>query len=190
MRILSSARTCMTAWCIQIPTFHPWRFAVIIQCWVNQYSVQTMKNIGNRKGLSQGLDYIQSFSTLNTNTTYLANMQCFSFAERIATSFCNHQSTKTKKPQKGVGNQSQNSVSLSRKLIRILMLERAPEKGYKHLIMKKNRIQEISDQDSHMLFNIQLSVLYIAGCLREVLVVSRKRPCSHFGLHATTEDRK
>jgi len=27
---------------------------------VNQYSVETMKNIGNKKGLSQGLDYIQS----------------------------------------------------------------------------------------------------------------------------------
>jgi len=66
------------------------------------------------------------------------------------------------------------------------MSERAPEKSYKHLIMKKNGIQEISDQDSHMLFNIQLLVLYITGCLREVLV-SRKTPCSHFGLHATTE---
>ena len=44
--------------------------------------------------------YKKSFSKLNTNTTYLEKMQCFSFAERIATSFCNHQSTKTKKPQK------------------------------------------------------------------------------------------
>ena len=114
MRILSSARTCMTVWCIQISTF-PWRFTVIIQCWVNQYSVQTMKNIGNRKGLSQGLDYIQSFSTLNTNTTYLANMQCFSFAERIATSFCNHQSTKTKKPQKrGWEPKTELSVTLKK----------------------------------------------------------------------------
>ena len=112
---------------------------VIIQCILGEsvFSSDHEKYWKQKRTITRFRLYKKSFSKLNTNTTYLEKMQCFSFAERIATSFCNHQSTKTKKPQKGVGNQSQNSVSLSRKLIRILMLERAPEKGYKHLIMKK-----------------------------------------------------
>ena len=75
---------------------------------------------------------------------------------------------------KGIENQGQNSVSLSRKLIRILMSERAPQKKLHAFNNEKNGIQEILNKDSHMLFNIHLLVLYIAGCLREVLVVSRK----------------
>ena len=134
MRILSSARTCMTntqyntvdhlfcspyhqhqdymgysvfifspkpstVWYIQIPTFHLWRFTVIIQCILGEsvFSSDHEKHWRQKSIITRFRLYTKSFSKLNTNTTYLANMQCFSFAERIATSFCNHQSTKTKK---------------------------------------------------------------------------------------------
>ena len=139
MRILSSARTCMTntqyntvdhlfcspyhqhqdymgysvfifspkpstVWYIQIPTFHLLCFTVIIQCILGEsvFSSDHEKHWRQKSIITRFRLYTKSFSKLNTNTTYLANMQCFSFTERIAKSFCNHQSTKTKKPQKGL----------------------------------------------------------------------------------------
>ena len=130
MRILSSARTCITnTWCntmdhlfcspysaliflpkpstvwyIQIPTFHLLCFTVIIQCILGEsvFSWDHEKHWKQKRTITRFRLYTKSFSKLNTNTTYLANMQCFSFTERIAKSFCNHQSTKTKKPQKGL----------------------------------------------------------------------------------------
>ena len=75
---------------------------VIIQCILGEsvFSSDHEKYWKQKRTITRFRLYKKSFSKLNTNTTYLEKMQCFSFAERIATSFCNHQSTKTKKPQK------------------------------------------------------------------------------------------
>ena len=106
-----------TVWYIQIPTFHLWRFTVIIQCILGEsvFSSDHEKYWKQKRTITRFRLYKKSFSKLNTNTTYLANMQCFSFAERIATSFCNHQSTKTKKPQKrGWEPKTELSVTLKK----------------------------------------------------------------------------